>query len=110
MEQSANYETRRSFLETQLTEQEAICKAKKEYLEAVQAEALQKQFDLTELNNPTFFQRRFGNLRKKKDAAWAAYQEVCLRLDQAKLDLEEQNDRLAQLKAEYQAILAKKEL
>ena len=108
MEKSANYETRLSFLETQLTEQEAICKAKKDHLDEVQAEALQKQFDLTELNHPTFFQRHFGNLRKRKDEAWAAYQEAVLQVEQAKLDLEEQKARMSQLQSEYQAILAGK--
>jgi hypothetical protein len=108
MEKSANYETRLSFLETQLTEQEAICKAKKDHLDEVQAEALQKQFDLTKLNHPTFFQRHFGNLRKRKDEAWAVYQEAVLQVEQAKLDLEEQKSRMSQLQSEYQAIIAGK--
>ena len=101
MEQPFNYEA-------QLAEQEAVCNAKKEHLHQARAEALQKQFELTELNQPTFFQRHFVNLRKKKEQAWAAYQEASLALEQAKLDLEEQNQRLARLKAEYQAILDEK--
>lgn len=108
MELSANCEARIAMLESQLREQESVCRTVKEHLDQVQAEALQKQFDLTELNHPTFFQRHFGNLRKQKDAAWAAYQEAVLVLEQAKLDLAEQNQRLAQLKAEYAVLLSDK--
>lgn len=110
MEHSANVDAQLTALESQLAGQESVCRTAKEHLEQLQAEALQKQFALTELNHPTFFQRHFGNLRKKKDEAWAAYQEISLALEQAKLDLAEHNDSLARLKAEYQAILAEKEL
>lgn len=108
MEHFTDHERRLSSLERQLSQQKEACAQVKSQLELAKAEALQKQFDLTELNHPNFFQRRFGNLRKKRDDAWAAYQEAVLALEQAKLDVAEQQDRLERLQAEYQTLLSAK--
>lgn len=84
-------------MEEKIAEQEAVCRRAKENLDLAQAEALQRQFELTQLNNPGFFQRHFGSLRKKKEAAWAAYQEAVLALEQAKLDFAQETARLSSL-------------
>ena len=102
------YKDRIAQLKKQLDEQAACCEKAKELLSLAHAEALQKQFELTQLNNAGFFMRRFGHLQQKKEAAWVEYQRANLALEQAKLDLSEQNNRLAQLKAQYQAIFDEK--
>ena len=101
-----NTRTERISLEQQIASQEELCRRAKDQLELAQSKALQRQFEVTKLNTPGFFRRHFCNLRKQKKKAWDACQEACLVLEQAKLDLAEQNECLAKLKTAYQTILA----
>ncbi len=85
-------------LQTQLAEQESLCRTLEEHLQQAKALAVQKQFEVTKLNHAGFFQRHFSNLRNKKDAAWAEYRNAVFAADELKLALDAQQKKLAQLR------------
>lgn len=89
-------------LRSRLTEQEALCNSLNEQLREAQALAVAKQFDVTKLNHAGFFQRSFGNLRKKQDAAWAEYRSAVMAADELKLTLAAQQSKLDALRAQLE--------
>ena len=86
-------------LKSQLAQLEAQCKALEEQLRQANELAVQKQFEVTKLNHAGFFQRRFTNLRKKKDTAWADYRNAVFAADELKLALDAQKRKLEQLRS-----------
>lgn len=93
-------------LRSRLSEQEALCNALNTQLRDAQALAVAKQFEVTKLNHAGFFQRTFGNLRKKQDAAWAAYRSAVTAADQLKLELATQKTKLEKLRSEYETLIS----
>ncbi len=93
-------------IKQQLSELEEACAARKEKLEQLRQEALQKKFDLNALDNPGFFQKYFGKLKEKKEAAWQAYRTALAAQDQAQMDYDAQTAQRMALRAEYQALLS----
>ena len=89
-------------LRSRLTEQEALCNSLNEHLREAQALAVAKQFEVTRLNHAGFFQRSFGNLRKKQDAAWAEYRSAVMAADALKLTLAAQQSKLDALRAQLE--------
>ena len=86
-------------LKSQLAQLEAQCKVLEEQLRQAKELAVQKQFEVTKLNHAGFFQRRFSNLRKKKDTAWADYRNAVFAADELKLVLQAQKNKLEQLRS-----------
>lgn len=93
-------------LRCRLNEQEALCNSLNEQLREAQALAVAKQFEVTKLNHAGFFQRSFGNLRKKQDAAWAEYRSAVMAADGLKLELAAQKAQLERLQKEYDALIS----
>lgn len=89
-------------LRSRLTEQEALFNSLSEQLREAQALAVAKQFEVTKLNHAGFFQRSFGNLRKKQDAAWAEYRSAVMAADELKLTLAAQQSKLDALRAQLE--------
>lgn len=94
-------------LRNRLTEQENLCNTLNTQLREAQALAVAKQFEVTKLNHAGFFQRSFGNLRKKQDAAWAEYRNAVTAADQLKLEHATQKTKLEKLRREYDDLISR---
>lgn len=93
-------------MKAQLAALEESCITLKKKLEQLRKEAIQQKFDLNALDHPGFFQKHFGNLKAKKEAAWQAYRAALSAQDQAQMDYDEQSARCAALRAEYTALIS----
>lgn len=103
---SISLESQLTGLKAQLDELEVLCNTLSTKLREAQDLAVAKQFEVTKLNNPSFFQRNFTNLRKKQDAAWAVYRSAVTAADELKMELASQKAKLEKLRKEYNDLIS----